>query len=370
MRTRTGMRADGRTTTAAALRAVTASGDGGRVRRRTGLRRRTAAAVAAGAVVTAAAAGPVHAAPALRCGDVVTTSTTLTADLHCPTGPGLTLAPGVTLDLGGHTLSGDVYATGTALGAGGETGVRNGRLVGWGIGVLNPDRSGPATAVTISDLRAERISSWVIGDDGPAADPPVHSLVVERLTAVRTGGAVTGAWTALHVTDTTVRHSDSGVSCAVGPCTVERSTFADNNTGVHVYRSRALVTDSTFVRSNWGVHVQEGAPGAVMERNHLADNRIGAHVNGAMTVRGNTFVRSVIGVWTEDWAATGQRARVEANVFRAGTHGLWAAPGTSFRLNLAVDNTGWGIHAPRATNLGGNVAFGNGNEPQCLCATW
>jgi len=34
--------------------------------------------------------------------------------------------------------------------------------------------------------------------------------------------------------------------------------------------------------------------------------------------------------------------------------------------NRAVNNTGWGINAPQATDLGGNTASGNGNEPQCV----
>ena len=34
--------------------------------------------------------------------------------------------------------------------------------------------------------------------------------------------------------------------------------------------------------------------------------------------------------------------------------------------NSARNNTGWGINAPGATDLGGNTARHNGNEPQCV----
>jgi hypothetical protein len=58
----------------------------------------------------ALAAGPAHAQP-LRCGDTVTQDTTLTADLlECP-GDGLVIgAGGITLDLNGHTISGQIIS--------------------------------------------------------------------------------------------------------------------------------------------------------------------------------------------------------------------------------------------------------------------
>ena len=34
--------------------------------------------------------------------------------------------------------------------------------------------------------------------------------------------------------------------------------------------------------------------------------------------------------------------------------------------NDARNNTGWGIYAPGATDLGGNTAAHNGNQPQCV----
>lgn len=43
----------------------------------------------------------------------------------------------------------------------------------------------------------------------------------------------------------------------------------------------------------------------------------------------------------------------------------------AMRTTVAVRNSGYGIWAPHATDLGGNVAWGNGIEPQCtgvVCA--
>lgn len=43
----------------------------------------------------------------------------------------------------------------------------------------------------------------------------------------------------------------------------------------------------------------------------------------------------------------------------------------TLRGNVAIGNTDYGIYAPRATDLGGNIAFRNDVEPQCtgvVCA--
>jgi parallel beta-helix repeat protein len=67
------------------------------------------------------------------CGAVIEVDTTLAADVTgCP-GDGLTLAPGVELDLGGHTVSGTGAGDGIGLPGGGQ--VRNGTVTGFSTGV-------------------------------------------------------------------------------------------------------------------------------------------------------------------------------------------------------------------------------------------
>ena len=61
---------------------------------------------------------PVEARPTIVCGDLIVVDTTLTADLTCPAGTGTALtidAAGITLDLGGHTISGDPYEVGVMV---------------------------------------------------------------------------------------------------------------------------------------------------------------------------------------------------------------------------------------------------------------
>src|SRR4051812_48505646 len=80
-------------------------------------------------------------APAVRCGATITRSTTLTADLpDCP-GTGLVIgADGITLDLGGHTISGTNAGGGEGIANDGHGGVqiRNGTISGFrfnGVGI-------------------------------------------------------------------------------------------------------------------------------------------------------------------------------------------------------------------------------------------
>ena len=56
--------------------------------------------------------GPVHDMPSVACGAEITADTTLDADLKCSGGPALIVtADNITLDLGGHTISGDGTTT-------------------------------------------------------------------------------------------------------------------------------------------------------------------------------------------------------------------------------------------------------------------
>ena len=89
-----------------------------------------AAMLAALLVPTAAVGRPV----AVTCDSTLMVNTVLAADLTCP-GPGLRLAPGVTLNLKGHTLTGTPGNVGIQVDAAGANMIINGTLTGWGLGV-------------------------------------------------------------------------------------------------------------------------------------------------------------------------------------------------------------------------------------------
>ncbi|MBO9555960.1 hypothetical protein [Cellulomonas sp.] len=56
------------------------------------------------------------------------------------------------------------------------------------------------------------------------------------------------------------------------------------------------------------------------------------------------------------------------NRFRFNGDGILSDAGALLQLggNAVKRSTGWGIHAPGATDLGGNTARNNGNTPQCV----
>ena len=97
--------------------------------------RRVGVAVLAGLLLSTGVPG-VATAAAVSCGATLRVNTTLGADLTCPGGKGLTLYRGVTLNLGGHRLTGPGTGVGVTLSAKGGSVVTNGTIANWGKGLL------------------------------------------------------------------------------------------------------------------------------------------------------------------------------------------------------------------------------------------
>lgn len=326
------------------------------------------ALVAGAAALTGPPAAASTAAAPPRCGDTLAASTTLTQDLHCPAGQGLVLADGVTLDLGGHRLTGTqgapydvgVRVTGSAT-------VRNGHLGGWSVGVLRPgDQQRPAT-ITVEDVT---IDGTTIAIGSYYYSTPVEqTLEVARVTVTDSEQAVTGGWRVLRVTDLTARRVDAGVICSRGTCAVSRSTFEDGDIAVIDDHARLHVQDNRISGFERGVHVASSRPGSVVQRNHVADGGEGIHAAGEVTVRLNVLTRNTTGIITTDPYQLGRVQVLEENVVRANHDGVRADATSTIRGTLAVCNTGRGIYGPGATDRGGNVTIGDGGRPQHVCGT-
>ena len=95
----------------------------------------------------------------------------------------------------------------------------------------------------------------------------------------------------------------------------------------------ANLTGNVFTRNGFGI------------RGYEVDDESGAFLG---LIRGNTLTRNRDAIYLPD------------GDLPEGPTG-WSLGG-----NRALDNAGWGIYAPRATDLGGNVARRNGNSPQCV----
>jgi hypothetical protein len=347
-------------------------------------------ALASAAVLVSA---PANAAPPTppACGSTITADTALRADLVCG-GPGLVLAAGVDLDLRGHTIRGTAGGVGLAVSPSGDSVIKNGTLSGWGTAVR-----------TLVDL------------DGPGGAP----LIIDRISFTNNGRGVDGTGAlGFGAKDVTVtrssftNHSGSAISATFNAARIDHTTFADNAVGYSGDTgSSAVVTHSRFVRNARAFVISEAA--ATVERSTFVDNPqaivtlglvngltltdsriIGSDVgvNGlyaASRITGSTFVANATAVVVGMYGATltsntfraneatlafvgqdsGAVTVVQDNTFRRNGDGLLVdSPEAHVSIggNDARKNAGWGIYAPGATDLGGNTAKHNGNQPQCV----
>lgn len=293
-------------------------------------------AVVAALVLAAPAAVP-PTAPQPDCGDLVTRDVTLQRDLYCE--KGLELAPGVTLDLGGHLLRGpgDYAGTGvTGPQAGGAT-VRNGEVRAWGFGIAG---------VRGGSLRVEDVSvSATFGVD-------------------QTGGGV------LTVEGSRISGDHRALTCS-GTCDV-RSTVVEGNeigTGIDCSRGGWCAVSTSTIRGFEIAAVNL----ASMTDSVVRDNASGATFSGyRVLVARNHVERNGGGVRVDSAGAT-----VVDNVFRANETGLDvqtpSAPATDVVGNLFTQNATGMTSRSRDVTLRRNVAVGNDvgiDAPYATQADW
>ena len=362
--------------------------------------RRTALTAAAAAVLIGAGASTSAAVapPAVQCGDVITGNVVLTADLVCPSGPyGLKLLVGATLDLGGHRVVGgaqrpgpeDPYRIGIEVPPNGGVTVRGGTVRGWTDGVsAEPDVwSGDFEPghVTLEDLtlRENRVglgaagynaatpeytvtSSRIVANDYGISAWGAPRIVVEasRIADNGEGAQSTAGGGGIAVVESVVVRNGIGLRCDDGGFTVVGSTLRDNGTALECVEGGVGVTGSTVAGNDVGLDVMFDSS-VDISGNVLRDNGTAVRLSNAHgTVSDNRFVRNDVAfVGISDWATV----TIEGNEFRRNGDGILSvADGSAVGGNTAVRNERWGIHAPNAVDLGGNRAWGNGNEPQCV----
>lgn len=347
--------------------------------------------------VWGATASPASAQP-VTCGQVITQNTTLEGDLDCyGTGVQAALfigADGITLDLGGHTIS----ASRSIVDEGhDDVTIRNGTLA-------NDD--GPlirhASGTRLRNLRFEGISVGLDLVDAHrtevrASEFPGASLVMEDGSSFNTV-----ARNRFSFAEGTVvvaqgsNHSRVVDNTFVGPSDADKIYLsgADDN---QVARNRmsALINGITLIAGSErntvtgnvitaeiavsnisiGVLLADSSHNVVL-RNTTLGTRVGFKVNSGS---GNWLVRN------RSIDTTRPTSEADADGFRveAGAGGTLLAfnsadgaaddgidveaPGTALRANRANRNADLGIEAvPGVIDLGGNRATGNGNPLQCL----
>lgn len=344
------------------------------------------------------------AAPGVACGSTVTTNLTLTADLRCPSGDGIILGPDVTLDLGGHRLIGSGSGIGvqtTDFSTGGNT-ITNGTIKNWATGLLLDERD--AAPYTVSDVvfRTAPISHM----DGNT------TLQLTRVTAVDsrieafegvlavwqsrlTRSDVVSFFASTTFTDSTLVQSPIE-SAAGGSVRIESSRLDGKGTGAPGTVSETRITiDNSVVRNFaqpitgfWGAATLTDSTFSNMPNGVLGDISFNLGVDVTSHIVGNTFSRSGVvlrgnvpmivenNIFKNNEVAveftrmtpfegmppfTAEDSRAVGNVITksTGTGILTELSGLSVGSNTATKNGGYGIYAPGAVDLGGNVAYGN-----------
>jgi parallel beta-helix repeat protein len=348
--------------------------------------------------LTVAGAAPAS-AEALACGQSVTTSVTLQADLLDCAGDGLVVgADGITIDLNGHTIAGSQAGDGIDDAAGYDrVTIRNGTIRSF------------ANGVRLVGARRSRLSGLAIVADGPIASSRVGILLSGSRRGLVDGTIVTGGGPSLLLSNSdrnTIagsrfsgeisQHAGDAVQILAGSNgnRLAGNTIEANGAGLVLRDSRANVvagngidtglsdavtlTDATSNVLRGNTVSTDGPTWAIRlsgNLNLLEANRITAAYLGGIEVLGvlnavqsNTIAGAGI---NGDAIAVGRRAWITllaGNVTRgAGDDGIDVdGPTTLLRRNSSTGNGDLGIEAvPGTVDLGANSAAGNGNPLQC-----
>jgi Ca2+-binding RTX toxin-like protein len=329
---------------------------------------RIAAAAVIGVSFMSVAAPASAAMPA--CGSVVTTDIVLDTDLDCrgyTAGPALSIgAHGVTLDLGGHAV------TGNYVGIGNDgydfTHVKNGWVAGEMYGLFMSGSSDSRVTSMSGDtggsdvIHLEHASRVVVDGVTRAGTDNSHAVGVQYSSNITVTHVVNNdgiqLWRTYNsvVSENEIGFSDVGGIVVDGDNNrIEANTVAfGSGSNISVTgRNNSIIGNS--VHSGWyNIEVQTGAFDTYVADNNVWTER-GEGLVGIFVSSGATGTRLVRNDASRmpgyEWfgeGEPGQGIRVES-------------ASTSLAYNTATDNSGWGITAvPGVIDGGANVAYGNG----------
>ena len=289
------------------------------------------------------------------CGETVTTSFKLTGDLDCPQVAGFIVgANGIDINLAGHAMFG-----GIAEGGGGPTGidntggfddvtVRNGRVAGFGFGIVATD----ASRNHILSVRSGAAGNAVTIDGGDANEIR-HGDMFGRSFGIRATGS-----TGLIVADTSFAGGfGSGILVTGDGARIVRDravtggVSSDDVSGIRLIGSGGRVADN-FVEGPWPA----GGISIVGSNDAVVDNTVTSAAPLFPTGRASDGDGIFVGAFS-----TGITLRGNSADGNDGDGIDVRASGASLESNAAFNNGGWGILAVNGvTDLGGNIASGNG----------
>ena len=337
-------------------------------------------------------------ASAITCGATVTGDAYLTHDLTCASG--ITVTGDARVDLRGHRLSGPGASSGAfgiTVGGFGVVTVRRGRLTGWGVGIAGrPNEYPDDNTVFTGSVAVDRVtfSANGTGIDGSGVLPSTARsrefvvtrsrftgngsgafgswarIAVRKSTFTANGQGVTGTDASLQVSNSTLVRNGIALNCAEAGCTFDHNSVLDNQVGIKSWNfATAIVTDSRL-QGNDVAYTNLNYDLSKLTGNRFINNGTGLELTYAsrITVTRNIFRGNRAAVtdtvvpdpYDDETHPTliGNRLSRNGDAINLTIH-------VDLRDNSATRNTGWGIHAPAATDLGGNTARRNGNSPQC-----
>ena len=359
----------------------------------------------------------------VNCGDTLTRNTVLTADLHCAGNALVIGADHVTLDLGGHTISGNGTGTGIALRESGvpvaHTVVTNGTLARFATGlsvgpdgatdtavnmtVFQDDGTDDATAAidlggaTVNDLRVTQVTSHQDSGNFFLSTGPMSG------TLDLTGSTITGGGfqllepadvtVALLLTDDSFDHAAVRLENVEG-ATVTKDAFASSPVWDMCFHSGSnTFRDNQFTGPVYALTI-EGMAGETISGNVFSGNLVGVYMtlgdgDTGNAITGNTFTGDTnAGIWVDDSGSAPLRVDVTGNTVtesghspggrtdgggfpvQGGIHLYAPAGGLVVSDNHTGRNSGYGIWSRPGTATGtGNVSTGDedGCEPVDLC---
>jgi hypothetical protein len=251
-----------------------------------------------------AAALPAVSEPEISCGETITENTTLDADLACPEGTEYTIVIGasnITLDLGGHTLSGHAPGTGVLSAGYDHITIRNGTIEGFNDGVFLIDtQTATVENLTIRNLDINDPSHFIFGVHIDSSQGIVVREMQFEFLIVAHKEAVEIFYSTVDVSNIEVRGGGAGVSFsfAGGVCdpvnapsngSVINSRFSDvYGAGIWIAcSSSALIENNDFsTPPGTGVGIMGDAPfsgavtGLIVRNNTIHDAMIGIEFRG------------------------------------------------------------------------------------------
>jgi parallel beta-helix repeat protein len=343
-----------------------------------------AAGVAFGVIVFGAAGGPARAQ--IACNDLVTASITLAADLNCPGTNGLRAgADGITINLGGHTISGDTTGGTIGVSVSGHSRVKvtNGIITGFEFGTyFSGAPTGSMTGLVVransygSDIYASpgvKISGNLFAPTGTGMFIQSDETTVSGNTVV--GGTQNGIFiyfaSGVTVTKNTVTAGGTGITdWGVDSVISSNTVSANTNSGVVSINSGSEITKNTFQgNQQYGIYLS-GANGITVSSNTVVGNQAdGIYVDADS----NTLSRNKLSANTGNGifiSSDSDGNLITTNTATGNTaNGIDsenASASTGFQKNTATANLLKGIAAASGvTDLGGNKASNNGDPEQC-----